>query len=140
MGRGSHKSIYHATWLRQCQIVYTYPKVSPIGMIEGTPVAEYEQAIKDHPDAGAIVVTSPTYEGMIEPLDEIVALAHARGIPVIVDAAHGAHLGFDPYFPKSPLESGADLVIMSLHKTLPALTQTAVLHVNENSLVSERQI
>ena len=85
------------------------------------------------------MVTSPTYEGMIEPLDEIVALAHARGIPVIVDAAHGAHLGFDPYFPKSPLESGADLVIMSLHKTLPALTQTAVLHVNENSLVSERE-
>ncbi len=140
MGRGSHKSIYHAAWLRQCQIVYTYPKVSPIGMIEGTSVAEYEQAIKDHPDAGAIVVTSPTYEGMIEPLDEIVALAHARGIPVIVDAAHGAHLGFDPYFPKPPLESGADLVIMSLHKTLPALTQTAVLHVNENSLVSEKQI
>ena len=140
MGRGSHKSIYHAAWLRQCRIVYTYPKVGQIGMIEGTSIAEYEQALQVNPDIGAIVVTSPTYEGMIEPLDEIVALAHARGIPVIVDAAHGAHLGFDPYFPKSPLESGADLVIMSLHKTLPALTQTAVLHVNENSLVSERQI
>ena len=130
MGRGSHKSIYHAAWLRQCRIVYTYPKVGQIGMIEGTSIAEYEQALQVNPDIGAIVVTSPTYEGMIEPLDEIVALAHARGIPVIVDAAHGAHLGFDPYFPKSPLESGADLVIMSLHKTLPALTQTAVLHVN----------
>ncbi len=140
MGRGSHKSIYHAAWLRQCRIVYTYPSVSPIGMIEGTPVAEYEQALHDHPDAEAIVVTSPTYEGMIEPLDRIVALAHARGIPVIVDAAHGAHLGFDPYFPQSPLESGADLVIMSLHKTLPALTQTAVLHVNENSLIPEKEI
>lgn len=140
MGRGSHKSIYHAAWLRQCRIVYTYPKVGQIGMIEGTPIAEYERALQVNPDIGAIVVTSPTYEGMIEPLDEIVALAHARGIPVIVDAAHGAHLGFDPYFPKSPLESGADLVIMSLHKTLPALTQTAVLHVNENSLVSESQI
>ncbi len=140
MGRSSHKSIYHAAWLRQCRIIYTYPKVGQIGMIEGTPIAEYERALQVNPDIGAIVVTSPTYEGMIEPLDEIVALAHARGIPVIVDAAHGAHLGFDPYFPKSPLESGADLVIMSLHKTLPALTQTAVLHVNENSLVSESQI
>ena len=54
MGRGSHKSIYHAAWLRQCRIVYTYPKVGQIGMIEGTSIAEYEQALQVNPDRGDI--------------------------------------------------------------------------------------
>jgi arginine/lysine/ornithine decarboxylase len=80
------------------------------------------------PHAKALVVTSPTYEGMTEPLEEIAALAHHHNMAVIVDAAHGAHLGFHPYFPPSPVATGADVVIMSLHKTLPSLTQTAVLH------------
>ena len=53
----------------------------------------------------------------------------AEGI-LIVDGAHGAHFGFDPFFPESPVRQGADLIIQSLHKTLPALTQTALLHVN----------
>lgn len=140
MGRNSHKSIYHAAWLRECEIVYTYPEVSKDGIVLGTPLSEYKRAIAEYPQAQAIVVTSPTYEGMMEPLDEIVALAHEHGIAVIVDAAHGAHLGFHPYFPKSPLDSGADAVIMSLHKTLPALTQTAVLHLSKHSLFSETDI
>ena len=140
MGRNCHKSIYHAVELRESSVCYTFPETDDAGIVRGTPLAEYERAMRECPKAQAIVVTSPTYEGVIEPLDEIVALAHSRGIPVIVDAAHGAHLGFHPYFPKSPLESGADIVVMSLHKTLPALTQTSVLHINQGSLIAPKKI
>lgn len=128
IGRNCHKSVYHGAELRELTLVYTYPEISPEGIILGTPLEEYEKAIRLHPKAKALVVTSPTYEGVTEPLEEIVALAHAHHMAVIIDAAHGAHLGFDSYFPPSPLRSGADLVVMSFHKTLPALTQTGVLH------------
>lgn len=132
MGRNSHKSVYHAAELQHLCTVYAYPEISKEGMVLGIGKEEYQRVILEHPEATAVVLTSPTYEGRIEPLAEITALAHERGMAVIVDAAHGAHLGWDPYFPASPLDSGADLVVMSLHKTLPALTQTAVLHYQKN--------
>ncbi|MDR0935326.1 MAG: DegT/DnrJ/EryC1/StrS family aminotransferase [Oscillospiraceae bacterium] len=69
------------------------------------------------------VVTTPMYDGTLRDI------SGTDGLCVIVDAAHGAHLGFDAYFPASPIASGADLVVMSLHKTLPALGQTALLHI-----------
>ncbi len=128
MGRNCHKSVYHAAELRRLRTVYVYSQLTPEGMAMEAGYEGYRQAIDRHPEAAAVIVTSPTYEGMTEPLPEIAAYAHTHGMKVIVDAAHGAHLGFDPYFPPSPVDSGADLVIMSLHKTLPALTQTAVLH------------
>lgn len=140
IGRNCHKSVYHAAELRQLQVEYTHPEVSWQGIITKTPLTEYEEAIACYPQAKAIVVTSPTYEGSMEDLENIVTLAHQNHMIVIVDAAHGAHLGFCEDFPASPLESGADLVIMSLHKTLPALTQTAVLHVNVNAKVSSYRI
>ena len=62
--------------------------------------------------------------------EKIAEIVHRAGGILIVDGAHGAHFGFDPFFPESPVRQGADLVIQSLHKTLPALTQTALLHVN----------
>jgi arginine/lysine/ornithine decarboxylase len=146
IGRNSHKSIYHAAELRQLSVSYTYPRVSEQGIILGTPLEEYRRAIAEHPEAKAVVVTSPTYEGMIEPLEEIVALAHAHHMAVIVDGAHGAHLGFHSYFPASPLAAKPDIVVMSLHKTLPALTQTGVLHylgqrdASGNTLISREKI
>lgn len=140
IGRNCHKSVYHAAELRQLQVKYTHPEVSRQGIITKTPLAEYEEAIACCPQAKAIVVTSPSYEGRMEDLENIVTLAHQNHMIVIVDAAHGAHLGFCEDFPASPLESGADLVIMSLHKTLPALTQTAVLHVNVNANVASYRI
>ena len=137
MGRNCHKSVYHGAQLRQLKICYTNPKVSSEGVILGTPMEEYCRAIEECPDAEAIVVTSPTYEGMVEPLNEIVKLAHKHHMVVIVDGAHGAHFPFHKVFPPSPLESGADIVVMSLHKTLPALTQTALLHVNKDAPVGD---
>lgn len=137
VGRNCHKSVYHGVELRQLKVCYTNPTVSSRGIILGTPIEEYKRAIEECPHAQAVVVTSPTYEGMVEPLDEIVKMAHEHHMAVIVDAAHGAHFPFHKEFPDSPLESGADIVVMSLHKTLPALTQTALLHIHKDSQIKE---
>ncbi len=80
----------------------------------------------------AVLITSPTYEGVVSDIRAIADAAHEYGVPLIVDEAHGAHLEYADRchsFPKSALEYGADIVIQSLHKTLPCFTQTAILHV-----------
>ena len=92
-----------------------------------TPAA-IEAAIAHHPQAKAILITSPTYQGISADIAAIAQIAHSHDIPLIVDAAHGAHFGFHPDFPGSPLALGADVVIQSLHKTLGALTQASLLH------------
>jgi len=78
----------------------------------------------------AVVITSPTYEGIVSDTAAIAKACHEKGAVLIVDAAHGAHLGFSDDFPDSPVASGADIVITSVHKTLPAMTQTALIHIN----------
>lgn len=86
------------------------------------------QTLNQHQDAKAILIVSPTYQGVGADIPTLANLAHAYNIPLIVDAAHGAHFGFHPTFPPSPLALGADVVIHSLHKTLSALTQASLLH------------
>ena len=87
----------------------------------------------------AIVITSPTYEGVVKDVRAWAAFAHAYNASLIVDEAHGAHLGFHPYFPESAVRCGADAVVQSTHKTLPAMTQTALLH-NVSGRVSSRRL
>ena len=87
----------------------------------------------------AIVITSPTYEGCVKDVRAWAAFAHAHNASLIVDEAHGAHLGFHPYFPESAVRCGADVVVQSTHKTLPAMTQTALLH-NVSGRVSSRRL
>ena len=93
-------------------------------------------------DIQAVLITSPTYEGVVSDIRAIAEAAHEYGVPLIVDEAHGAHLEFADRchsFPKSALESGADIVIQSLHKTLPSFTQTAILHV-KGDLVDQARV
>ena len=78
--------------------------------------------------AKGLILTSPSYEGGCADVQAIAEVVHANGGVLIVDEAHGAHFGFHPGFPESAIRLGADLVVQSLHKTLPALTQTALLH------------
>lgn len=87
----------------------------------------------------AVFLTSPTYEGVVSNVKEIAKIVHSFDIPLIVDEAHGAHFGFHPYFPESSVKAGADLVVHSLHKTMPSLTQTALLHRN-GDLISREKI
>ncbi|MBR6360263.1 MAG: hypothetical protein IKS04_00575, partial [Clostridia bacterium] len=89
---------------------------------------DVETALGESPQAKAVVITSPIYEGIISDIERIAQIVHSRGAKLIVDAAHGAHLGYSEYFPKDAISLGADISVESLHKTLPSLTQTAMLY------------
>lgn len=129
VARNCHKSVYHAIFLNRLKPVYIYPEVnSDMEINEAVSPEKINKLLEENRDIKAVVITSPTYDGVISDIEAIAAAAHKRGIPLIVDEAHGAHFGFHPYFPKNALQKGADVVIHSLHKTLPTLTQTALLH------------
>lgn len=140
ISRNCHKSAYHALILNQLGPVYLYPEYLKRYGING---GIEEKAVKKALEVGevdAVLVVSPTYEGIVSDIRAIAGAAHAYGIPLIVDEAHGAHFPFAAGgFPKSALECGADVVIQSLHKTLPSFTQTAVLHIKGN-LVNRSEI
>lgn len=131
MARNCHKSVYNAVYLNGLRPVYIYPETLPETEINGAvSAAQAEELLEQYPDVRAVVITSPTYDGVVSNVRALAGLAHSRGIPLILDEAHGAHFGFHPYFPQNGNELGADIVIHSLHKTLPSLTQTALLHMN----------
>lgn len=131
MARNCHKSAYHAALLQNLRIDYLYPDIIPDYNIQGG-IAPEEVAKKlaKNPKIQAVMIVSPTYDGVISDIRSIAKVAHEYGVPLIVDEAHGAHLSFaqSSDFPDSSLNLGADVVIQSVHKTLPSLTQTAVIH------------
>lgn len=130
MARNCHKAAYHGCYLGRLFIHYLYPQAEEeLGINGGILPEDVENSLKEHPGIQAVMITSPTYDGIVSDVQKIAEIAHRYGVPLIVDEAHGAHFGFHPYFPESSVKLGADVVIQSLHKTLPALTQTALLHV-----------
>ncbi len=130
LARNSHRSAYHAVYLRDLNPVYLYPRRKEGMEFNGSVRAEdVEKALLSDPDIEAVFVTSPTYDGVVSDIRSIAEAAHKKGIPLIVDEAHGAHFAFSDAFPESAVQSGADIVIHSVHKTLPSLTQTSLLHI-----------
>ena len=101
---------------------------------------EVEQQLKRNPNIEAVMITSPTYEGIVSNIPQIATICHRYQVPLIVDEAHGAHFGFHEYFPKSAITQGADLIIQSMHKLLPSLTQTALLHLGNASYVEVEKV
>lgn len=133
MARNCHKSAYHGVYLRNLRATYLYPPyLEEYDIFDAVTPRQIEEALEAEPDIRAVLIVSPTYEGRIAGVRRIAEIVHRRKIPLIVDEAHGAHLGLAGYFAQNSCQSGADLVIHSVHKTLPALTQTALLHVNGN--------
>ncbi|MDE6744922.1 MAG: hypothetical protein K2J95_13690 [Lachnospiraceae bacterium] len=131
MMRSSHKSAYHALLLGGLHGIYLPSGMdTEKGLDLGVTADQVIRMAEAHPEAGAVFLTSPTYEGFSMPLREIAEELHKRNRLLIVDAAHGAHFGMADYLPENAVEAGADIVIHSLHKTLPSPTQTALLHVN----------
>lgn len=131
MNRNCHRSAYHAAYLRGLRISYLYPNVMrEYDIFDGVTAEQVKESLESEPDIGAVLVVSPTYEGRISDIRGIAEVVHQRGVPLIVDEAHGAHLGWADGFAVNSCQAGADLVIHSVHKTLPSLTQTALLHVN----------
>ena len=140
MVRGCHKSAYHAAYLRSLEIKYLFTGIHPeFGCILAATAAQVKQALAENQDVQAVLIVSPTYEGLMAETAEIAEVVHKRGIPLIVDEAHGAHLGFHAGWQQNASRQGADLVVQSLHKTLPSMTQTAILHVN-GSLIERRKL
>ena len=131
VARNCHKSVYHAIDMKELHPVYLYPEFdSQAGLNTKVSADDVEKALVENPKIRAVVIVSPTYDGVLSDVKAISEVVHKKGIPLIVDEAHGAHFGFHSYFPKNSNLQGADIVIHSLHKTLPSLTQTALLHMN----------
>ena len=134
--RNCHKSVYHAIELNRLTAHWLVPPVDPaFGIYGSIPPAMVADALRACPDAAAVILTSPTYEGVLSDLAAIAALCHAANVPLIVDEAHGAHylpLAAAHGWQGGAIAAGADVIIQSPHKTLPSLTQTALLHWNSS--------
>ena len=148
MARNCHCAVYHAIRMFGLHAESIQPYCDIYGIAEGIRLEQVQKALErcnlPESDSDAqratlasackrpslVILTSPTYEGRISELKAISDYLHEQNIPLLVDEAHGAHLSLHPTFEGSAVAAGADLVVQSLHKTLPALTQTALLHVN----------
>ncbi len=129
MARNCHKSVYNAVELAGARAEYILPETDKYGIFKAIDISSLEEKIISVKPK-LIVVTSPTYEGVMSEISDICEVAHKNGVPVLLDAAHGAH--------HTELARLADITVMSLHKTLPALTQCALAHIN-GSLVSAEE-
>ena len=139
IARNCHKSVYHAAILQNLAVHYYQPHmIQEYDICDGVRAEEIDQLLDQYPGVKAVVITSPTYEGILSDIAGIASTVHKRGKVLIVDEAHGAHLGLAKNLPKGAVAQGADLVIHSLHKTLPAMTQTALLHRNGDRVDRER--
>ncbi len=126
--RNVHRSSINALVVNGAIPVYINPGVNhELGIPLGMSVTDIEAAIKQNPDAKAILVNNPTYYGICSNLTEIVKLAHSHGMRVLVDEAHGAHFYFGDELPVSAMAAGADLAAVSMHKTGGSLTQSSFL-------------
>lgn len=133
VARNCHRSVYHAAMMQGLILHYYYPKViEEYDIYDGADAREIGRLLDRYPDSKAVVITSPTYEGILSDISAIANEVHDRDKILIVDEAHGAHLK------EGAVAGGADLVIHSLHKTLPAMTQTALLHVCGNRVDRQR--
>ena len=128
MPRNVHRSAINALILTGAVPVYVNPDVNKqLGIALGMSVSQVEQAIRDNPDAKAIMVNNPTYYGICSDLRRITELAHAHGMLVLVDEAHGTHFYFGDRFPVTAMAAGADIASVSMHKSGGSLTQSSFL-------------
>lgn len=129
IARNCHKAVYNACLINNLSVNYITPAFkSRLGAYGEIQACEIDLAMKQS-GAKTVVITSPTYEGVVSDIKTIAKTVHKNGGILIVDSAHGAHLGFNDFFPKSARSLGADIVIESAHKTLPCLTGAALLHI-----------
>lgn len=133
MARNCHLSVYHAAELCRLDTKYLYPDCADgLGILGSISPEAVEEALNTDPDISLVVITSPTYEGVVSDIKSISLICHRHGAKLLVDEAHGAHFAFSDRFPQSAIHCGADAAVVSLHKTLPAMTQTALMLVNDD--------
>lgn len=138
--RNCHKSTLHGLMLANVKPVFVTPNYEgKWGIAGGIDAEVVSNALTLYPETKAIILTYPNYYGLAGDLSKIAAIAHEKDIPLLVDEAHGAHFILGNSFPKSALTFGADIVVHSAHKTLPAMTMGSYLHVN-SSLVDTKNV
>ncbi|KHL09065.1 lysine decarboxylase [Mumia flava] len=127
VSRTLHRSLLLGLVLAGLTPVWVRPDIdAETGLPLGVPPTAVREALTDHPDARAVFVGDPSYVGTVGDVAGIADAAHDHGVPLIVDAAWAAHFGFHPDLPRHPLQLGADVMITSAHKTLPAWSQAAL--------------
>ena len=137
--RNAHRSIMGGIILAGAVPIYIQPEIDTrLGIAMGLSVATVKQAIKEHPEAKALVAVYPTYYGFCCDLQRIGELVHEANMLLLVDEAHGAHLRFGKDLPKQAIELGADVAAQSTHKLLGSMTQTSMLHIGSNRVEAER--
>jgi len=128
--RNSHASVVDGLVLSGGRASFVAPEYDDeLGMAHGVTPEALAAALHRGGDIGAAFIVSPTYYGMAADIEGCVRVAHERGVALVVDNAWGAHFGFHPALPASPLALGADAVLASTHKIVGSLTQSAMLHV-----------
>lgn len=138
--RNVHKSIMSGIVLSGATPIFIHPQVDPdLGISHGVPPESIEKALKQHPDAKAVLVINPTYFGIAGDLRKIVEITHSYNIPVLVDEAHGVHIHFHDELPLSAMQAGADMAATSVHKLGGSMTQSSILNV-QGKLVSPERI
>ena len=139
VNRDCHHSVINACILGNINPVYIdYKLDNDYFILEGVLEEDVIKSIDENLDAKALVLTYPTYYGATYDLEKICEYAHKKNMVVIVDEAHGAHLGLSEKLPKTALEQGADIVIQSTHKTLPSFTQSSMLHIKGGKVDSSK--
>lgn len=137
--RDCHKSVFSAAILGNIEIEYLYPKYNEeFSLNVSIDILELEKKLEEHSDIKAVVLTYPTYYGICCNIKEAAKIIHKYNKILIVDEAHGSHLNFLEVLPIAAEKTGADIVIQSTHKTLPALTQSSVLHVCSEKINKEK--
>lgn len=136
--RNCHKSIMNGIIMRKLKPVFInnifHSKLkAPVGI----DLNHLKSQIDLNKDLKGIILTYPNYYGVGVNIDETVKIAREANLKIAIDSAHGAHFGFNKLLPKSVQELKADMVVMSAHKTLPSLTQTAWMHVNDEKFIEE---
>ncbi|OQA92300.1 MAG: Arginine decarboxylase [Elusimicrobia bacterium ADurb.Bin231] len=135
LSRNVHKSVLGGIILAGIWPIWLQPKIDrDLDIIVDAEPDQILAAIKKFPEAKAVFVTSPTYNGVTNDLLEIANICHKHNKLLLVDEAHGPHLRFHRDFPVSAVEAGADMVVQSVHKILSALSQGSVLHVNSDNI------
>jgi arginine/lysine/ornithine decarboxylase len=132
VSRHCHQSVFHGCWLAGATVIPVAYGLDPQSGLELPTSPEVVKYLLElYSDAKAVVLTSPTYFGVVQYIEQLAEIAHCHGIPLIVDEAHGAHFGFHHELPSRALAQGADIAIQSTHKLLPAMTMSSMLHIKE---------
>ncbi len=137
--RNIHRSVVGGLVLCGARPVYIVPERDEmLGIAHGVTASSVRRALEKHPAARAVLAVYPTYYGVASELEEIAAAAHEKGVPLLVDEAHGAHLRFSDALPTDAISCGADLVAQSTHKLLGAMTQASMLFRKDRRVPAER--